>query len=101
MTKPKAKREAPERSISTFPPAVPTKRIKPPVVRTKPDGWFTPTWPPGFVSQHQPTKGNLATGTKNSRAVQVETGSGWGTGTIPMPKTPKNQRPTWLKKEKA
>jgi hypothetical protein len=32
--------------------------------------------------------------------VQVETGSGWGTGTIQMPKTPKNQRPTWLKKDR-
>ena len=106
MSKPKAKRLAVEKSISTFPPKllpVIKKPARPAVVRTKPDGWFVPSWPPGFISQIKTDRnGHLAQATAKSREVSSSTGVGWGIGTVVMRNTPKlSKRPQWLKKEKA
>lgn len=107
MTKPKAKREAPEKSISSFPPvSTIAKKLPKPVVRTRPDGYFTElirkhNWPPMWESSWEASKNqHLAAATTQSRAVQVSTGVGWGLGTVVMANTPKNERPAWLHKAK-
>lgn len=80
------------------------------MTRRKPKPSYTPgfftelmrrhDWPPGFVSRTGDdvrtvaiADANRAMSEKDARAVA---GIGWGTGTIQLPRTPGNKRPTWM-----
>ena len=71
---------------------------------TYPPGFFSAlvkrhNWPPGFVSQierAQPQYTPPVT-TDAQRERQIAAGTGWGSGTMAMPGTPKRPRPGWMR----
>ena len=71
---------------------------------TYPPGFFTAlirrhNWPPGFVSQLDREKPEFKphVTTDAQRERQIAAGYGWGSGTMPMPGTPKRSAPGWMR----
>jgi len=69
-----------------------------------PPGWFTElirlhNWPPGFVSALDREKPEFKphVTTDEQRERQIAAGYGWGSGTVPMPGTPKRRAPGWMR----
>lgn len=84
--------------ISDFPAGKPRgsgKHKKPPAPpRLYPEGYFTPTWPPGFVSAFECRQGRLQEISGRALGQRMrETGAGWGSGTISLPNSPKHAAP--------
>ena len=73
--------------------------------QTYPPGFFTELmrrhdWPPGFVSRTDDDARTVAIADANRAMRETDAravaGIWWGTGTIPLPRTPGNKRPTWM-----
>lgn len=71
---------------------------------TSPPGFFSAlvkrhNWPPGFVSKLDREKPEVKphVTTDAQRARQIADGYGWGSGTIPMPGTPRRRAPGWMR----
>lgn len=98
-----------KRPISSFPATKPAKSGKKaaddpnaPPPRMFPVGYFTPTWPPGFVSALTCRKGHLQelNGRDMGQQNRAE-GRGWGDGTIAMPRTPERLAPGTMRKSRS
>lgn len=61
-------------------------------------------WPPGFVSRTGDDTRTVAAADANRAMRETDAravaGIGWGTGTIPLPRTPGNKRPAWMVRPK-
>jgi hypothetical protein len=82
-----------------------TQRVKPAkVVKAAtdyPPGYFLSpvlAWWPGWRSSIEVTSnGRLAAAQLADAWSRAQTGTGWGSGTVLMPNTPKNDAPGWMR----
>lgn len=58
--------------------------------------YWTPTWPTLVTRDYSGHEAQRALMLARER--QAESGDGWGSGTIPMAKTPTHSRPAWMAK---